>query len=424
MPTTKLTAAFVERASVEPGTKRTIYWDASLPGFGLAVTAGGHRSYVVQYRAGHGRAGIDRRLTIGAGIALDVARREARAILGEVARGADPLQDRRDEATKAAGTLKAIAEDYFARECEMVRDADGKAVFPEPRNADGKADLNLRSAPDRVRTFERLIYPALGSKPIGDIKRSDIVRLLDKIADERGPVMADRTLAYLRKVLNWHATRSDDYRSPIVKGVTRANGRQRERILTDHELRAVWHAAGDFGAFGAMVKFILLTTARRDEAAKLRWAEIDGADWALPGKRNKTKLDLIRPLSKATLDLVASATQFKGCPYVFSNDGEKAIGGYGKFKAALQRGSGTADWTLHDLRRTARSLMSRAGVPSDHAEHVIGHVLPGMKKIYDRHKYYDEKKLALEKLASQIGRIIDPPASNVVEFSDRQALAS
>jgi integrase len=261
----------------------------------------------------------------------------------------------------------------------------------------------------------------LGAKTIGEIKRGDIVRLLDRIADERGEVMADRALAYLRKVLNWHAVRCEDYTSPIVKGMTRANGHQRERILNDDELRAVWRAAGAAGMFGAMVKFILLTTARRDEAAKLRWMEIDGADWTLPAKRNKTKVDLIRPLPLATQDLLAGVTPFKGCPYVFSNDGTKAIGGYGKFKAELQKTSVTFGWSLHDLRRTSRSLMSRAGVPSDHAEHVLGHLLPGMKKIYDRHKYYDEKKAALEKLASLIERIIGPPATKVTSLDGRRA---
>src|SRR5215470_16574732 len=100
MPTVKLTAAFVERATVEPGQDRTTYWDEGIPGFGLRVTKGGHKSYVVQYRAGTGRAGTDRRMTIDGVLKLDDARREAKAILGDVARGGDPLQERRDEAAK------------------------------------------------------------------------------------------------------------------------------------------------------------------------------------------------------------------------------------------------------------------------------------------------------------------------------------
>jgi integrase len=222
--------------------------------------------------------------------------------------------------------------------------------------------------------------------------------------------MADMTLAYVRKVMNWHASRSDDFRSPIVRGMarTKPKERARKRILSDDELRTVWNAAGDAGAFGAMMRFILLTAARRDEAAKMRWEEIRGSDWTLPAARNKTKLDLMRPLPKAALDVLADVVRFKGCPHVFSNDGVTALGGYGKPKAKFDASCGVTGWTLHDLRRTARSLMSRAGVPSDHGERCLGHVIGGVRETYDRHQYHKEKQLALEALAGLIERIVKP----------------
>src|SRR6516164_2454241 len=108
MPSVKLTTDFVSRAAVQPGKARTIYWDEGLPGFGLMVTSGGHRSYTVQYRAGSGRSGTDRRMTIKGVLKLDDARREAKAILGSVAKGQDPLQEVREKAAKAVGTLKAV----------------------------------------------------------------------------------------------------------------------------------------------------------------------------------------------------------------------------------------------------------------------------------------------------------------------------
>jgi integrase len=413
MATVKLTAAFVERATVEPGKDRTFYWDEVLPRFGLVVTGTGHKSYVIQYRSGaRGRAGSGRRPTIGPagrhGITLDVARTEARKLFGQIAAGRDPLSEQRAAVAHAANTLRAVVESYFAIECGMERDESGRAVFP--RSDDGKT--KLRSARQRLQTFERLVYPSLGTMPVADVKRSHIVKLCDRIAGKHGPVMADRTLAYLRKALNWHAVRSDEYVSPVVKGMMRANGRQRERILDDAELRAVWQAAGNAGVFGAMVKFILLTTARRDEAAKLCQEEIAASDWTLPARRNKTRVDLIRPLPQTAGDLLAGMPKFKGCRYVFTHDGVTAIGGHGKFKAALQKASGTSGWTLHDLRRTGRSLMSRAGVPPDHGEHVLGHLMPGMRKVYDQHKYYDEKRLALERLAGIISSIVN--GANVV----------
>src|SRR6266849_5231838 len=158
MPTVKLTSAFIERAAVEPGAKRTIYWDEGLPGFGLLVTESGHRSFTIQYRAGAGRGGTDRRMTIKGVLKFDDARREAKAILGRVAKGGDPLGDKRKAAVAAGTTLKAVAEDYLERE-----------------------GVKLRTGGQRKATLKRLVFPVLGSRQIDTIKRSEIVRLLDRV---------------------------------------------------------------------------------------------------------------------------------------------------------------------------------------------------------------------------------------------------
>jgi integrase len=255
----------------------------------------------------------------------------------------------------------------------------------------------------------RLVYPTLGNRPIADIRRSEIVRLLDDIEDGNGPVMADRTLAYVRKVFNWHASRSDEFRSPIVRGMARTSGKERARarILSDDELRRVWVAAEAApGPVGAFVKFLLLTGARRSEASRLTWDEITSGVWLLPAVRNKVKQDFIRPLSETAQRLVDAFPKLGR--YVFTFDGERPLGSFAKIKARLDAACGVSDWTLHDLRRTARSLLSRAGVSSDIAEICLGHVLPGVRGVYDRHQYHAEKKLAFEALSAQIERIVDP----------------
>jgi len=114
----------------------------------------------------------------------------------------------------------------------------------------------MRTAERRKRDLERLIYPALGSRPIGQIKRSQIVALLDKIQIENGPVMADRMLRQIGAIMNWHASRADDFRSPIVRGMARTSNteRARKRILTDAEIQAIWDTAGKMpGPFPAMI---------------------------------------------------------------------------------------------------------------------------------------------------------------------------
>jgi integrase len=352
------------------------------------VTKAGHRSFVYQYRAGH----RSRRMTFPLALGLDKARKEARKALGGVASGGDPLQERRKAEALAENTLQSICEEYWRRE--------------------GK---RLRSRNQTEATLKRLVYPKLGSRQIDDIRRTDIVRLLDKIEDERGPVMADNTLAAVRKIMNWHASRSDDFRSPIVRGMarTKPGERTRERILTDDELRAIWKAVSEStGPFGPMLWFILLTACRRTEAASMTYSEVVGTDWVIPAARYKTKTETILPLAQAAQDILVSLFRIDGVDYVFTY-GTKPISGFSQFKSRFDNACGVTGWTIHDLRRTARSLMSRAGVPTDHAERCLGHVIGGVRGTYDRHAYHAEKKQAFEALAAQIDRIINP-APNVI----------
>jgi integrase len=153
-----------------------------------------------------------------------------------------------------------------------------------------------------------------------------------------------------------------------------------------------------------------LTACRRSEASELPWSELNG-DWLLPGGRNKSGVELLRPLSEAAQRIVAS--QPRVGKYVFSADGERHLRGYDYFKTAFDAASGTSGWTLHDLRRTARSLMARAGVPDTHAEQCLGHTIPGVAGTYNRHSYHSEKLRAYEKLATLIESIVRPQA-NVV----------
>jgi integrase len=104
---------------------------------------------------------------------------------------------------------------------------------------------------------------------------------------------------------------------------------------------------------------------------------------------------------------------------VFSESGRNAIGGYQRRKLAIDEASRVSGWVIHDLRRTARSLLSRAGVPSDHAERCLGHVIGGVRGVYDRHEYFDEKARAFEALAAQVQRIIDPQ-QNVVSIGSKR----
>jgi integrase len=197
-------------------------------------------------------------------------------------------------------------------------------------------------------------------------------------------------------------------------------------VLDDRELAAVWKVSGEWDdPFAAFVRFLLLTAARRNEAALMAWAEIDDGVWTLPAARNKVAArsskmkDLVRPLSKMAIEAMPKV---EGCKYVFTYDGRRPLTGFSKPKQRFDErvakvlGEPIQNWTLHDLRRTARSLMSRAGVLPHHAERCLGHVIGGIEGIYDRHKYEPEMLAAYEMLAAQIETIVNPPTDNVVAF--------
>jgi integrase len=386
----KLTPAFVAKPPV-PEKDRVVYWDATQKGLGLVVTKAGHRSWVIQYRNG---ARESCRMTPAAPgfLGLADARKWARAELGKVAHGRDPLAEKRRAALAGKNTFAAVCEEYFKRE-----------------------GAKLRTAQTRRATLERLVLPVLGKREIGEIKRSEINRLLDKIEDDNGPRAAGLALAYFNVVCNWHAGRDDDFRNPVVRGMSRGAATRRDRILSDSELAAVWKAAqAEQGPFGALVCFLLLTAARRGEAVGLRRSELDGANWLLPAARNKTKVDLVRPLSaaaQAVLDRLPRIGDF-----VFSVDGRRPLGGLSARKAQFDEACGVRGWRVHDLRRTARSLLSRARIDSDIGERCLGHLIPGVRAVYDHHRFHDEMKAAFEALASQIDRVVNPPTENVLPF--------
>jgi integrase len=271
--------------------------------------------------------------------------------------------------------------------------------------------------------LKRLAKPEIGNLGIYEIRRSHVVDMLDEIADEHGARMADLVLAYVRKAFNWYATRDDEFTPPIVRGMarTKPNDRKRKRILADDEIRDLWAALAIADApacFPAYVKTLLLTATRRNEAAGLHKYELDSDDlWTIPGARYKTKLDHLVPLSAAARELIGERKNASG--FIFSTTkGEKPLNGFSRSKAALDEAIALIrkrewrepmqSWTFHDLRRTARSLMSRAKVPTDHAERCLGHVMGGVRGTYDRYEYLEEKRAAFEKLASIVDLILNP----------------
>jgi integrase len=391
----RLTQARIEK--LRPAEKRYQVPDPECPGLYVRITPAGSKTFTIVARDPTGRQvwrGVKGAIV---GDPLDDVRARAREGLRRLKAGQDPFPP----ALPPADTFGAVVDNFLVLHVE----ANG-----------------LRSRPEIERCLNKYVLPLWRGREFEDIRRSDVTRLLDGIVKDHGARQADYVLAIVRGVMNWQASRLDDYVSPIVRRMARSKPaeRKRERILSDDELRTLWPLLGDCGGFGALLKLLLLSGQRREKVASMRWADvsIDGV-WSIPAEAREKGNARELALPALALDAVRAQPRISGNEYIFAGRTGGCFRGFSKPKGALDKKAGIAPWVLHDLRRTARSLMSRAGVRPDVAERVLGHVIAGVEGVYDRHQYSAEKADALARLAALVERILDPPAENVVELAGR-----
>jgi integrase len=309
-----------------------------------------------------------------------------------------------------------------AREA-IRRIKDGKPAFePPPIKPESVAlvvenwlrrhvDKNkLRTADEIRRVVGRYILPYWAERNFVELRRSDIAALLDMIEDRHGARTADVVLATLRSVANWVQSRDQSYNTPFSRGMKRVPNqqRQRSRILNDDELKQIWAAAADIERVGPLVRLLLLTAQRRAKLLTMRWDDVDANGvWTIRSDEREKGNPGRLQLPMMALEIIQSQPRFVDNPYVIASQGTGPWEVTSKLKRKIDQRSNVTDWRLHDLRRTARSLMSRAGVPSEHAERVLGHTIRGVEGVYNRHRYDAEKADALQKLAALIEQIVE-----------------
>jgi integrase len=371
--------------------RRYVVTDPEQRGMYVRVPSQGPCVFAAVARSPYG--GKQRWATLGTADVLKIeqARDKARAAIRRIKEGLPAFEP----PPVKPDSLRAVAENWLKRHV---------------------AAKKLRSRPSIERLLRKLVYPHWAGRDFDSLRRSDIAALLDHVQDHHGARQADLVLAIVRGISNWFAARSDAYLSPFVRGMRRVDPKasRRSRVLDDEELRAVWRAAEEAGTFGAFVRLALLTAQRRDVLVHMRWDDLDGDVWQIPqtprAKGNGGDLEL-PPLA---MEIIRRQPKLAGNPHVLAGRNGNPFRGFANGKPALDKASGVRGWIVHDCRRTARSLMARAGVISEHAERVLGHARGAIEEIYDRHAYFDEKGVALAKLAALIERIVNPPAGDVV----------
>ena len=374
--------------ALKPRAERYAVPDPSLVGLYIRVQPSGAKSFVTVARHPSAKQIWT---TLGATdvLAIADARTIARNVIKRVREGLPAFEPK-------AETFAAVAANWVKRHVE----ANG-----------------LRTRYEINRVLDRYVLPVWGVREFTSIRRSDVAALLDRIQDRNGARTADMVLATVRSIANWYASRHDNYAPPIIRGMRRQSpqAQARGRILSDEEIRVVWRVADTSGTFGDMVKLALLTAQRRAKIITMRWADLSDDGWEVPSEDRQKGTGGLLPLPKMAFDIIWVRPRLAGNGFVFAGRGNGSYNGMSKAKAAFDaKLPPMPRWILHDLRRSSRSLMSRAGVRPDIAERVMGHAIAGIEGTYNRHHYTREKAEALRLLAGLIENILRTPADNVV----------
>jgi integrase len=379
--------------------------DGGLPGFYLIVQASGKKSWAVRYR--HQRQ--PRKLTLGPypRLTLAEAREKARKALVAASEGGDPAGDKRRQ-----------------REALPAGDVFGVAV---KRYLASVAKTN-RSWQQTERYFTKDILPRWGTKRLSEIGRRDVLELLDAV-EQRAPFAANGVFKAVRRLYNWGVEKGLVETSPCQGLKAPAIEQSRDRVLTDTELRWLWHACAHLGVVGSFVQMLMLTGQRRNEVAELNEAELDGNVWTIPAARSKNKRENRIVLPPAALQVLADVYRVGGGGYYFTVRGTKPLSSFTPAKASVDAAmlaqakaegvNSIPAWTFRDIRRSVASNMAKIGVAQHVAEALLNHksgIIKGVSAVYNRYSYSTEKEQALAAWANALDTIVNGRASNVISL--------
>ena len=373
----KLTAKTVE-ALAPQGPKRLEVYDVTLPGFGLRISPSGHKSWFCAVRDNSRQ----RRVTLGPypRVSLADAREAARKVMSDAETG------------------------VLAPPCPTLSETIPQFI-----------ELYARPKNRNWRESERILhqkFKPLFDKPLTDIKRPDIVRILDDMVARGIPGRANHAMAAIKKLMNWALNRGMIEVNPIAGLSAPGKKTERVRVLHDGEIKLLFEATQKEGyPFGTVYQLLLYTGQRRSEVSGMRWCELDWERrvWTIPAARSKNASAHEVPLADTVVDILKRIPRFLGSAFVFTTTGITPISGFGRAKDRVELAVGSNDWWAHDLRRTAASGMARLGISPHVIEKVLNHKtgqISGVAAVYNRYGYENEKRDALEKWADYVRRCV------------------
>ena len=398
--------------------------DAIVPGLRVRIGKSGKPAFIVRKRVGQRVVNLALGQFNERHFPLAAARKKAREALEALEAGDDVAALLKPQEVVADKTFREVSEDFIERHVDRNK---------------------LRSAAEVKRIFKTYLWPEWGHMSFLSVRRRSVTELLDKIEDGKagelsnlgGPVQADRVLAALSKLFTWYASRDEDYLSPIVRGMSRTQPAQRARKrvigmtvdgeINDDEIRLFWRAAGESGGYGAFLQLCLLTVQRRAKVVAMQRSHLSAKGlWIIDGEAREKSNARALQLTPMALAIIDARPEIEDNPYVFAGTGGKPMYPGDKLKkdfeiklAEANGGKPLPHWTIHDLRRTGKTLMRRAGVDSEVTERVLGHAIAGVEGIYDRHDYAKEKAAALAKLEGLLKLILEP-AKNVAPLKGKR----
>jgi integrase len=375
------------RKRERPKSGQTFDWDDLVAGFGVRYTPQS-TSFVVQWREPSGKKPRESLRPRWPQLTVSNARELARKRLAEVV------------ALKEGGGLlefRLAIRSWYDRKTEI-------AVWgPRYRS---KVDSMIRLYIEGIDNPRVKLTPSvraaiaeLGNKPVGSVRRSDVMRVADGI--KRGT--AEQFMAIGSSFYNDMIERDVEIPNPFKNRLRVTGGRRvRRRAFTDSEFLTLWRAFNKEGdpALGAFT-LLAFTGARRREVTRMPHAELDleSATWTLPPERRKNGRKDPHPfavyLHPFVIETLRRQPRLEGSPFVFWGRRDKAAFDFHSALMTRLHALGLAEWRLHDLRRYMRSGLGRLGVPQTVAEMCLGHIAkPGLVGVYDQYTYEKEKREA------------------------------